>query len=179
MASLAARPAAAQQASATDAAAESRFLSRYLLAARHRTGGIPVAVTAKRVVGVRAADGGGGRLYLIAMMHVQRHQRFFDRRQRRPELDGVVSEAIERVSTNLHHPVELGGRVIAVGPQVHAGLRRQGFVGHVNDVALPGLIEDGAELLCLIGSRREILVGVRRRGPQEALSRQCLSRSRW
>jgi len=95
------------------------------------------------------------------MMQVQRHQHFFDRRQGRPERDGIVSEAIERVPANLHQAVELGGRVNAVGPSVHARLRRWILaLGHADDVALPGVVEDGAELRFLVDPGREVLVGV-------------------
>ncbi len=115
-------------------------------------------VAADGVDVVQPAEYGGRGLDLVAVVQVEGDEDLLEGGHRRAPLDGVLAEAVQRGAANLHHPLQLGGGVGAVRPLVGARVHGDVLVGEVSQVALPGLVEDPAQLGRLVDAVREVLI---------------------
>ncbi len=136
-----------------------RHQRRALIFARGPARGDPI-VAAHPVDVVLPAENRRRTLGGPAVIHVDRHQRLFDRRHRPTRPNGALADPIECGAPNLHQAVEFVGLIQPIRPPVGARIGLHILIRQIADVLRPCIVQDLCESGGFVGLRGELPVAV-------------------
>ena len=123
-----------------------------------------LTIAAQRIDIALATERFRSRVDLIAVIQVQRHQRFLDAGQRPAAPDRVLAEARQRRLAHGHHAAQFGGVVAPVVPEADIGMGGAGgsriFIGEKADALRLSLAQDAGERCGFIAAGREFAIAV-------------------